>query len=67
MRGNDDRDHEQPRSPLAVRSDVLLQTASEESLVHGEFMRARIGQLFIVDFLYIGVVFGLGEKGGEKS
>ena len=51
-----------PRSPLAIRSDVLLQTASEESLVHGEFMRARIGQLFIVDLLYIGVVFGLGER-----
>jgi RpiR family carbohydrate utilization transcriptional regulator len=51
-----------PRSPLAMKTDILLQTASEANLLHGEFMRARIGQLFIVDLLYIGVVFGLGER-----
>ena len=55
-----------PRSPLATKSDILLQTASEENLLHGEFMRARIGQLFIVDLLYIGVVFGMGERAGRN-
>jgi len=50
-----------PESPLAEQSDVVLQTTSQEIPLYGEFMRARIGQLFIVDLLYIGVVFTQGD------
>lgn len=50
-----------PQSPLVEQSDVVLQTTSQEIPLYGEFMRARIGQLFIVDLLYIGVVFILGD------
>ncbi len=50
------------RSPLAEQAEILLQTTSQEIPIYGEFLRARIGQLFIVDLLYIGVVFTLGDR-----
>jgi DNA-binding MurR/RpiR family transcriptional regulator len=51
-----------PQSPLAEQAEILLQTTSQEIPIYGEFLRARIGQLFIVDLLYIGVVFTLGDR-----
>ena len=51
-----------PQSPLAQQSEIVLQTTSQEIPIYGEFLRARIGQLFIVDLLYIGVVFTLGDR-----
>ncbi len=51
-----------PQSPLAEKAEILLQTTSQEIPIYGEFLRARIGQLFIVDLLYIGVVFTLGDR-----
>ena len=51
-----------PQSPLAGQAEILLQTTSQEIPIYGEFLRARIGQLFIVDLLYIGVVFTLGDR-----
>lgn len=50
------------QSPLAEQAEIVLQTTSQEIPIYGEFLRARIGQLFIVDLLYIGSVFTLGDR-----
>jgi DNA-binding MurR/RpiR family transcriptional regulator len=50
------------QSPLTEHADIVLQTTSQEIPIYGEFLRARIGQLFIVDLLYIGLVFALGDR-----
>ncbi len=53
-----------PQSEVAVSGDVVLTTwgASQQVVpLHGDFLEGRLSQLFLIDLLYVGVLFRAGE------
>lgn len=51
-------------SPVAQEAEITLTTwnSGEPSVpLHGDFLEGRISQLFLVDLLYIGLLFGDGD------
>ncbi|NIN01824.1 MAG: SIS domain-containing protein [candidate division Zixibacteria bacterium] len=50
-------------SPLARVSGICLCTPSRtrDIPLYGDFMEARVSQLYIIDLLYLGIIFKLGE------
>ena len=50
-------------SPLAHVSQICLCTPprSKDIPLYGDFMEARVSQLYIVDLLYLGIIFRLGD------
>ncbi len=50
-------------SPLARVSDICLCTPprSKDIPLYGDFMEARVSQLYMIDLLYLGVIFKLGN------
>lgn len=53
-----------PASPVAVAADTVLTTwnSSTPSVpLHGDFLEGRISQLYLIDLLYIGLLFGEGD------
>jgi RpiR family carbohydrate utilization transcriptional regulator len=57
-----------PGSPVGKSAEVCLLTAPNEAdqPLYGDFMEGRANQLYIVDLLYLGLLFTLGEK-AKKS
>jgi RpiR family carbohydrate utilization transcriptional regulator len=57
-------------SPLARISQICLGTPprNRDIPLYGDFMEARVSQLYIIDLLYLGIIFKLGEmsKGSLK-
>ena len=52
-------------SEVAQAADVCLTTWSATQQVvplHGDFLEGRLSQLFLVDLLYVGLLFRAGEK-----
>jgi RpiR family carbohydrate utilization transcriptional regulator len=51
-------------SPLAQVSTICLCTPprSRDIPLYGDFMEARVSQLYIIDLLYLGIIFKLGES-----
>jgi len=51
-------------SPLARVSQICLRTPprSKDIPLYGDFMEARVSQLYIIDLLYLGIIFKLGES-----
>ena len=51
-------------SPLARVSKICLCTPprSKDIPLYGDFMEARVSQLYIIDLLYLGIIFRLGES-----
>jgi RpiR family carbohydrate utilization transcriptional regulator len=45
-----------PNAALIEHSDIRLITISNEEPIYGDFMEAKIEQLFVIDLLYIGVL-----------
>jgi RpiR family carbohydrate utilization transcriptional regulator len=43
-------------TPIEEVADILLLTGSQQIPLYGDFLEARVSQLFIVDLLYIGVL-----------
>jgi hypothetical protein len=43
-------------SALCEQADIKLVTVSHEEPIYGDFMEAKIAQLFVIDLLYIGVL-----------
>lgn len=59
-------------SPLARVSKICLCTPprGKDIPLYGDFMEARVSQLYIIDLLYLGIIFRLGEiskKSLERS
>jgi RpiR family transcriptional regulator, carbohydrate utilization regulator len=52
-----------PDSPIAQVADICLLTLPHRTDVplYGDFIGARISQLYIIDFLYLGIIFKLGD------
>ena len=53
------------RSDVAKAGNVCLTTwgASQQVIpLHGDFLEGRLSQLFLIDLLYVGVLFRAGEK-----
>jgi len=50
-------------SPLARVSDICLCTPprSRDIPLYGDFMEARVSQLYVIDLLYLGIIFKLGK------
>lgn len=50
-------------SPLAQTSEICLCTPSRNKDIplYGDFMEARVGQLYVIDLLYLGIIFKLGD------
>jgi RpiR family carbohydrate utilization transcriptional regulator len=52
-------------SPVAKAADVTLTTwnsSTPPTPLYGDFLEGRISQLFLIDLLYLGLVFRSGEK-----
>ena len=55
-------------SDVAKAADVVLTTWSAgQQLVplHGDFLEGRVSQLFLIDILYVGTLFRVGEKSAK--
>jgi RpiR family carbohydrate utilization transcriptional regulator len=52
-----------PDSPIAQVSKICLLTAPTKRDVplYGDFLEARMSQLYIIDLLYLGILFRLGD------
>jgi RpiR family carbohydrate utilization transcriptional regulator len=52
-----------PESPLARVSKIRLCTPpkGKDIPLYGDFMEARVSQLYIIDLLYLGIIFKMGE------
>lgn len=53
------------RSPVALAAELPLVTSSSSTPsvpLYGDFIEGRISQLYLIDLLYIGVLFQLGDK-----
>jgi RpiR family carbohydrate utilization transcriptional regulator len=50
-------------SPLARASEICLCTPprNRDIPLYGDFMEARVSQLYVIDLLYLGIIFKLGE------
>lgn len=44
------------QSAIVSRADINLLTFSKEEPIYGDFMEAKVSQLFIIDLLYIGIL-----------
>ena len=45
-----------PDAQVLLHADIPLVTTSQEEPIYGDFMEAKICQLFVIDLLYIGVL-----------
>jgi RpiR family carbohydrate utilization transcriptional regulator len=52
-----------PESPLAQVSRICLCTPprNKDIPLYGDFMEARVSQLYVIDLVYLGIIFKLGE------
>jgi len=52
-----------PKSPIAQVSKICLLTVptTRDIPLYGDFLEARISQLYIIDLLYLGIIFKLGD------
>jgi RpiR family carbohydrate utilization transcriptional regulator len=57
-----------PGSPVGRNAEICLLTAPNvaDKPLYGDFMEGRANQLYIVDLLYLGMLFTLGDK-AKKS
>ncbi|WP_110926214.1 MurR/RpiR family transcriptional regulator [Bacillus massiliglaciei] len=55
-----------PKSPISTDSDVALFTSSEETEYRSEALASRIGQLSLIDALYVNIMKHNKEKAQES-
>ena len=58
-----------PKSQVALAAEIVLQTWHHTALqipLYGDFLEGRIGQLFLVDVIYLGLLFRSGQKARER-
>ncbi len=53
------------KSPIAAAADIVLATwhhSAREVPLYGDFLEGRVCQLFLIDLIYLSLVFRAGEK-----
>lgn len=51
-----------PRSPIAIKADIVLLTSSEETEYRSEALSSRIAQLSLIDALYVNLMVNNKDK-----
>jgi RpiR family carbohydrate utilization transcriptional regulator len=58
-----------PKSQVALAAEIVLQTWHHTALqipLYGDFLEGRFGQLFLIDVIYLGLLFRDGHKARER-